>query len=151
MEQERATYSSIRAWNIPRTEELGGLQSMGWQSQTPLSNFSLCQAPSRKVTPLFTLSRLHAEGGSSGDSQGRAGQGRGTCPRSCSGGHRGLGPQRPVRSGAWRARPQGLWSLRVPFSLRPVFESCRTASPAPCHTVGLVPSMLGVFNLGILG
>ena len=26
-----ATHSSILAWRIPRTEEPGGLQSMGWQ------------------------------------------------------------------------------------------------------------------------
>lgn len=40
-----------------------------------------------------------------------------------SGGRRGLGPQGPVRPGAWRARPQ------VPFSLCPVFECWRTALP----------------------
>ena len=33
-----ATYSNILAWRIPLTEELGGLQSMGLQSQTWLSN-----------------------------------------------------------------------------------------------------------------
>ena len=33
-----ATHSSILAWNIPRTEEPGGLQSIGSQSQTRLSN-----------------------------------------------------------------------------------------------------------------
>ena len=33
-----ATYSSILAWEIPWTEETGGLQSMGLQSQTQLSN-----------------------------------------------------------------------------------------------------------------
>ena len=32
-----ATHSSILAWKIPWTEEPGGLQSMGSQSQTPLS------------------------------------------------------------------------------------------------------------------
>ena len=32
-----ATHSSILAWRIPRTEEPGGLQSMGSQSQTRLS------------------------------------------------------------------------------------------------------------------
>jgi len=29
LEKEMATHSSILAWEIPRTEELGGLQSMG--------------------------------------------------------------------------------------------------------------------------
>ena len=34
-----ATHSSILAWRILRTEEPGGLQSMGSQSQTQLSDF----------------------------------------------------------------------------------------------------------------
>ena len=32
LEEEMATQSSILAWRIPRTEEPGGLQSMGLQS-----------------------------------------------------------------------------------------------------------------------
>ena len=39
LEKETATHSSIFAWNIPWTEETGGLQSMGWQSRTRLSDF----------------------------------------------------------------------------------------------------------------
>ena len=31
LEKEMATHSSILAWKIPWTEELGGLQSVGWQ------------------------------------------------------------------------------------------------------------------------
>ena len=31
LEEEVATYSSIPAWRIPRTEEPGGLQFMGLQ------------------------------------------------------------------------------------------------------------------------
>ena len=31
LEKEMATHSSILAWEIPWTEETGGLQSMGWQ------------------------------------------------------------------------------------------------------------------------
>ena len=31
LEKEMATHSSILAWEIPRTEEPGGLQSSGWQ------------------------------------------------------------------------------------------------------------------------
>ena len=34
LEKEMATHSSILAWRIPLTEEPGGLQSMGLQSQT---------------------------------------------------------------------------------------------------------------------
>ena len=37
LEEEMATYSSILAWEIPSTEEPGGLQSMESQSQTGLS------------------------------------------------------------------------------------------------------------------
>ena len=36
-----ATHSSILAWRIPWTEEPGGLQSMGSQSRTRLSDFTL--------------------------------------------------------------------------------------------------------------
>ena len=32
LEKELATHSSILAWEIPRTEVPGGLQSMGWKS-----------------------------------------------------------------------------------------------------------------------
>ena len=39
LEKEMATHSSILAWEIPRTGEPGGLQSMGSQkSQTGLSD-----------------------------------------------------------------------------------------------------------------
>ena len=31
LEEEMATHSSILAWKIPQTEELGGLQSLGSQ------------------------------------------------------------------------------------------------------------------------
>ena len=39
LEKEMATLSSTLAWRIPWTEEPGGLQSMGWQSQTQLTNY----------------------------------------------------------------------------------------------------------------
>ena len=38
LEKETATHSSILAWGIPWTEEPGGLQSMGSQGQTSLSD-----------------------------------------------------------------------------------------------------------------
>ena len=38
LERGMATPSSILAWKIPWTEESDGLQSMGLQSQTQLSN-----------------------------------------------------------------------------------------------------------------
>ena len=39
LKKEMATHSSILAWRIPWTEEPGGLQSMGSQSRTWLSDF----------------------------------------------------------------------------------------------------------------
>ena len=36
LEKEMTTHSSILAWEVPWTEEPGGLQSMGLQSQTQL-------------------------------------------------------------------------------------------------------------------
>ena len=41
LEKEMATHSITLAWKIPRTEEPGGLQSMGSQSRTRLSDFTL--------------------------------------------------------------------------------------------------------------
>ena len=38
LEKEMATHSSILAWEIPCTEEPGGLQSTGSQSRTQLSD-----------------------------------------------------------------------------------------------------------------
>ena len=38
LEKEMAIHSITIAWKIPWTEKPGGLQSMGWQSQTRLSN-----------------------------------------------------------------------------------------------------------------
>ena len=40
LEKEMATHSSILAWEIPWTQEPGGLESTGSQSQTRLSNFT---------------------------------------------------------------------------------------------------------------
>ena len=39
LEKGMATHSSVLAWRIPRTEELGWLQSMGSQSRTRLSDY----------------------------------------------------------------------------------------------------------------
>ena len=39
LQKDMATHSSFLVWEIPRTEEFGGLQSLGLQkSQTRLSN-----------------------------------------------------------------------------------------------------------------
>ena len=41
LEKEMALHSSTIAWKIPWTEEAGRLQSMGLQSETRLSNFTI--------------------------------------------------------------------------------------------------------------
>ena len=49
LEQEMATHFSVLAWEIPWTEEPGGLQSMGSQkSQTRLSNWA-CSMPTLHI------------------------------------------------------------------------------------------------------
>ena len=51
-----ATHSSTLAWKIPWTEEPGGLQSMGSQSQTRLSDFTITFVHWRtkwQPTPVF--------------------------------------------------------------------------------------------------
>ena len=40
LEEGMATHSSILVWRIPWTEEAGGLQSTGLQSQTRLNNLA---------------------------------------------------------------------------------------------------------------
>ena len=40
LEKEMATHSSTLAWKIPWMEEPGGLQSVGLQSWTQLSDFT---------------------------------------------------------------------------------------------------------------
>ena len=40
LEKEMSTHSSTLAWKIPWMEERGGLQSMGSQSRTRLSDFT---------------------------------------------------------------------------------------------------------------
>ena len=40
LEEGMATHSSILGWRIPRTEEPGGIQFMGSQSQTQLSDLA---------------------------------------------------------------------------------------------------------------
>ena len=43
LEEEVATHSSILAWRIPWTEEPGGVQAMGSQSQIRLSDSTVRQ------------------------------------------------------------------------------------------------------------
>jgi len=54
-----ATHSSILAWRIPWSEESGGLQSMGSQSETQLSDFhSWSFFTSTDSTPVLETLRI---------------------------------------------------------------------------------------------
>ena len=53
LEKEMATHSSILAWEIPWTEEPGGLQSMVSQSQTRLTMPSHTQYIQRDTQAVF--------------------------------------------------------------------------------------------------
>ena len=44
LQEEKATHSSILAWEIPWTEEPGGMQSMGLQRLRQLSNWTGTQS-----------------------------------------------------------------------------------------------------------
>ena len=50
-----ATHSSTLAWRIPQTEEPGGLQSTGSQSQTRLSNKIITTTFSLPLKPQLVL------------------------------------------------------------------------------------------------
>ena len=57
LEKELATHSSILAWNIPWTEELGRLQSMGVEkSRTQLSDFTFTFLFDSTKYPVVTFS-----------------------------------------------------------------------------------------------
>ena len=45
LEKEMATHSSVLAWRIPGTGELGGLPSVGLQSRTRLKRLSSMSIP----------------------------------------------------------------------------------------------------------
>ena len=58
LEEEMATHTSILAWNIPWTEEPGGLQSMGSQKRQNLVTkqqwcVCLCVCNANRLTILF--------------------------------------------------------------------------------------------------
>ena len=54
LEKAVAPHSRILAWRIPRTEEPGGLQSMGWQRVGPrLSDLTFTLPSSHFFIPLL--------------------------------------------------------------------------------------------------
>ena len=53
LEKEMATHSSILAWKTPWMEEPGGLQSMGSQSWTRLSDFTVLNVPGTVLSTSF--------------------------------------------------------------------------------------------------
>ena len=56
--KEIATHSNILAWEIPRTEKLGGLQSMMLQSQTWFNSWTHTLCSMKR--PYFYFPRLYA-------------------------------------------------------------------------------------------
>ena len=96
LEKETATHSSILAWEIPRTEEPGGLQSTGPQRVSRKHSFC---CPSGSVTKESAchagdLGLIPGSGGSSGDGNGNPLQ------------HAWL--ENPMDGGAWRATVHGV-------------------------------------------
>ena len=60
LEEDMATHSSILAWRIPWTEELGGLQLIGSQRvRHDWSNLSLCESDHVQTQLLKTLFRTY--------------------------------------------------------------------------------------------
>ena len=59
LEKEMATHSSTLAWKILQMEEPGGLQSVGSQSQTRLSNFTFTFFKGHATTHYRKMPRTH--------------------------------------------------------------------------------------------
>ena len=57
LEKEMATHSRILAWKIQWIEEPGGLQFMGSQSQTQLSNFTFFLYQYIKLSHIFQFEK----------------------------------------------------------------------------------------------
>ena len=62
LEKEMATHSSILAWRIPWTEEPGGLQSIGSQSQTQLKRLSTLAHTQHRLQYIFCTLALQRQG-----------------------------------------------------------------------------------------
>ena len=74
-----ATHSSILAWRIPWAEEPDGLQSMGSQRQTLLSDSHTHTSPSGALCPTQVSSLPEATNVSNHEMSGKC-RGGGTCP-----------------------------------------------------------------------
>ena len=70
LEKEMSTHSSVLAWRIPWTEEPGGLQCMGWQSQTRLKQLGtrihtwILPLPNKVWSSWNCCTKHHARGAS---------------------------------------------------------------------------------------
>ena len=91
-EKEMATHCSTLAWRIPWTEEPGGLQSMGSQSQTRLSDFTFTFSSSDGEESTCNVGDLGSTPGLGRPSGGRYGN---PLQYSCL--------ENPMDAGAWRA------------------------------------------------
>ena len=61
LEEEMETHSSIVAWEIPWTEEPGGLQSMGSQSQTRLKHACMYLLKIKAFSDIIIIPESHLE------------------------------------------------------------------------------------------
>ena len=71
LEKEMANHSSTLAWKIPWTEEPGRLQSMGSQSRTQLSDFTMYFFRTSTWSPLESHLSINTILGFSGGSDGK--------------------------------------------------------------------------------
>ena len=58
-----ATHCSILVWRIPWTEETGGLQSIGWEIQTGIKQFSMHAGPPHSNTLAWEIPWTEEPGG----------------------------------------------------------------------------------------
>ena len=61
LEEEMATQSSILAWEIPWTEEPGGLQSMGYREWATTEHMSGCHSGKRIHLPMQEMLEIQVQ------------------------------------------------------------------------------------------
>ena len=59
LKEEKAAHSSILVWEIPWTDESGGLQSMGSQKSQTWLSMHVCTEQQKRITIDRKLSKAH--------------------------------------------------------------------------------------------